>query len=56
MKITLNGGNFGGVEVEVKDGTDIIEMTDDNGVWLYSAARNQGTATAEFVGMKQAAN
>lgn len=51
MKIILNGGNFGGQEVEAAP-QQIIEMTDDAGTWLYSPTLNKDSATAEFIGMK----
>lgn len=54
MKITLNGGNFGGQEIEAMPG-QIIEMADDVGTWLYSPSLNKSTATAEFIGMKNKA-
>jgi hypothetical protein len=53
MKITLNGGNFGGQVVEVKNTTKMIEMKDGEGrVWLYDYNVHKDTTTADFVGMK----
>jgi hypothetical protein len=53
MKITLNGGHFGGDIVDVKDTKKIIEKTDDaGGVWLYDYNVHKATTTADFVGMK----
>lgn len=52
MKIIFNVGNFGGQEVEVSEGQEVIEMTDESGVWLYSQTRHPNTTTADFLGMK----
>lgn len=60
MQITLNGGNFGGQNINTDNektatneaGETLIEMTDALGVWLYSIDRHKQTQTADFVGMK----
>jgi hypothetical protein len=58
MKITLNGGNFGGQEIDFEsakpneNGEHIIAMEDEAGVWLYSVDRHKKSDTADFVGMK----
>ncbi len=61
--VVLNGGNFGGTEIEWPEGAQEITMLDSGEVsqdptapgWRYSATLNAGTATAEFVGMRGAA-
>lgn len=50
--ITLNGGNFGGVQYSKKDFKDgKLTIKDDNGVlWNYDLNLNSTTNTAEFIG------
>jgi hypothetical protein len=53
MKFILSGGNYGGMDVTVNYGDDLVGIRDKNSpqIWQYRCNLNEGTTTAEFVGM-----
>lgn len=51
MIFLLNGGNYGGREVEVRASTTAVAVSDGDLFWLYDNALNAGQATAELVGV-----
>ena len=51
MQITLNAGNFGGMQIEAKDGINKVAVLDAAGVkWCYDFGIHKKSITADFVG------
>jgi hypothetical protein len=52
MKVLLNGGNYGGVEVDLPEGkTKVAVQSGPDEAWMYDSAIHVQTSTADFVGM-----
>ncbi len=49
---TLNGGNYGGVQIELPSGTTKVAVqSGPEEFWVYDSAIHVKTTTADFVGM-----
>lgn len=49
--ITLNGGNFGAMQIEAEDGVNKVGvLAPDGATWCYDFALHKKSATADFVG------
>ena len=58
MKLTMSGGNFGGVSVTVPDGTSkiVVHGPEAGDFWVYDSLIHPQTQTADFTGMVDSSN